>query len=118
MKLMKFGDFKAKESVINEYFCSGRHNKCNVIYFLQNLFSLDGEYIKENCNRFILFEQRRKAISIYQDLFNYAELTYKDFISLCNEVWRESYNYIVIDVSKNKIIINGKLRMIRGMNLL
>ena len=39
-KLMIFDDVRAKEPVINEYFCRGRHNNCNMIYLNQNLFSL------------------------------------------------------------------------------
>ena len=40
-KLMIFDDVRAKKPVINEYFCRGRHNNCNMIYLNQNLFSLD-----------------------------------------------------------------------------
>ena len=79
-------DVKAKEPVINEYLCRGRHNKCNMIYLNQNLFSLDRHRAREICNLFILFEKRGKALtSIYQDFFNDAELDFKDFTKLCNE---------------------------------
>ena len=110
-KLMIFDDVRAKEPVINEYFCRGRHNNCNMIYLNQNLFSLDRQSVRENCNLFILFEQRGKVlISIYQDFFNNVELSYNDFANICNKVWKEAYNYIVIDITKNKNI-NGKLRI-------
>ena len=110
-KLMIFDDVRAKEPVINEYFCRGRHNNCNMIYLNQNLFSLDRQSVRENCNLFILFEQRGKVlISIYQDLFNNVELSYNDFANICNKVWKEPYNYIVIDITKNKNF-NGKLRI-------
>ena len=56
-KLMIFDDVRAKEPVINEYFCRGKHNNCNMIYLNQNLFSLDRQSVRENCNLFILFEQ-------------------------------------------------------------
>ena len=108
---MIFDDVRAKEPVINEYFCRGRHNNCNMIYLNQNLFSLDRQSVRENCNLFILFEQRGKIlISIYQDFFNNVELSYNDFANVCNKVWKEPYNYIVIDITKNKNI-NGKLRI-------
>ena len=55
-KLMIFDDVRAKEPIINEYFCRGRHNNCNMIYLNQNLFSLDRQSVRENCNLFILFE--------------------------------------------------------------
>ena len=110
-KLMIFDDVRAKEPVINEYFCRGRHNNCNMIYLNQNLFSLDRQSVRENCNLFILFEQRGKVlISIYQDFLKNVELSYNDFANICNKVWKEPYNYIVIDITKNKNM-NGKLRI-------
>ena len=110
-KLMIFDDVRAKEPIINEYFCRGRHNNCNMIYLNQNLFSLDRQSVRENCNLFILFEQRGKVlISIYQDFITNVELSYNDFANLCNKVWKEPYNYLVIDITKNKNI-NGKLRI-------
>ena len=69
-KLMIFDDVRAKEPVINEYFCRGGHYNCNMIYLNQNLFSLDRQGVRENCNLFLLFEQRGKVLaSIYQDFF-------------------------------------------------
>ena len=47
-----------------------------MIYLNQNLFTIDRQSVRENCNLFILFEQRRKVlILIYQDFFNNAELS-------------------------------------------
>ena len=51
-KLMIFDDVKTKESVINEYFCRGRHN-CNMIYLNQNLFPIDRQSVRENYNLLI-----------------------------------------------------------------
>ena len=108
---MIFDDVRAKEPVINEYFCRGRHNNCNLIYLNQNQFSLDRQCVRENCSVFILFEQRGKVLlSICQDFSNNVELSYNDFASICNKVLKEPYNYIVIDISKNKNI-NCKLRI-------
>ena len=102
-KLMIFDDVRAKEPVIKEYFCRGRHNNCNMIYLNQNLFTIDRQSVRENCNLFILFEQRGKVlISIYQDFFNNVEFSYNDFANICNKVWKEPYNYIVIDITKYK----------------
>ena len=110
-KLMIFDYVRAKEPVINEYFCRGRHNNCNMIYLNQNLFTIDRQSVRENCNLFILFEQRGKVhISIYQDFFDNVELSYNDFANICNKVWKEPYNYIVIGTIKIENI-NGKLRI-------
>ena len=62
-KLMMFDDVNPKEPVIKEYFCRGRHNNCNMIYLNQNLFSLDRQSVRENCNLFVLFEQRGNVIN-------------------------------------------------------
>ena len=69
-------------------------------YLNQNLFTIDRQSVRKNCNPFILFEQRGKVlISIYQEFFNNVELSYNDFANICNKVWKESYNYIVIDIT-------------------
>ena len=107
---MIFDDVKAKEPVIKEDVFRVSYNNCNMIYLNQNLFSLDRHSVRENYNLYILFEQRGKALtSIYQDFLNDSELDYKDFTQQCNEVWREPYNYTVIDISKN-INNNCKIR--------
>ena len=107
---MIFDDVRAKEPVINEYLCRGRHNNCNMLYLNQNLFSPDRLSVRENCNLFILFEQRCKVLAtIYQDFFNNIELSYNDFANICIKLWREPYNYIVNDITKKNI--NGKLRI-------
>ena len=110
-KLIIFDDVRAKEPVINENFCRGRHNNFNMIYLNQNLFSLDRQSVRENCNLFVLVEQRGIVLeSIYPDFFNNVEFSYNDFANICNKVWKEHYNHIVIDITKNKNI-NGKLRI-------
>ena len=98
---MIFDDVRAKEPVIYEYFCSGRHNNCNMIYLIQNLFTIDRQNVRENCNLFILFEERGKVYLfclskevksfIYKDFFNNVELSYNN--NICNKVWKEPYNY-------------------------
>ena len=42
---MIFDDVRAKEPVINEYFCRGRQNNCNMIYLNQDLFTIDRQRI-------------------------------------------------------------------------
>ena len=111
-KLMIFDDVGGKEPVINEYFCRGRHSNCNMIYFKRNIFSAYRQNVRENCNLFIFFEQRGRGTSaIYHDFFNRAQISCDDFDSVCEKVWEEPYNYIVIDKSKNRNI-NGKQKLI------
>ena len=85
---MIFDDVRAKEPAFNEHFCRGKN--CNVIYLNQNLFTVDGQNVRENCILNILFEQRGKVLTtIYQDFLNNVELSYTDFSSICNKVWKE-----------------------------
>ena len=71
---------------------------------------MNRQSVRENCNLFILFEKRGKVlISVYQDFFINVELSYKNFAYICNKVWKDPYNYIVIDITKKNI--NGKLRI-------
>ena len=89
-----------------------------MIYLNQNLLTIDRQSVRENCNLFISFEQRGKVlVSKYQDFFNNVELSYNDFANICNEVWKEPYNYIVIDITKNKNTY-GKLRINRDRRVL
>ena len=92
-------------------FGRGRHINCNMIYLNHNLFTIDRQNVRENGYLFILFEQGGKVLtSIYQDFFNNVELSYSDCTSICDKEWKEPFNYIVIDISKNKNN-NGKLRI-------
>ena len=52
-----------------------------MIYLNQILFTIDRQSVRENCNLFILFEQRGKLfISIHQDFFNNVELSDDDLV--------------------------------------
>ena len=46
--LMILDDVRAKEPVINAYFCRGRRNNCNMIYLNQNRFTIDRQSVREN----------------------------------------------------------------------
>ena len=88
----------------------GRHN-CNMIYLNQNLSSLDRRGVRENCNLFILFEQRGNVFHpLYKDFLNEVKVDYQDFAIITTKAWKEPDNYLVFDVSKHRIII-GELRI-------
>ena len=94
---MIFDNVRPKKTAINKYFCRGRRNNCNIKNPYQNIFTIDRQNVRENCNLFILFEQRgRVLLSIHQDFFNNVELSFVDFTSICNKVWKEPDNYIII----------------------
>ena len=117
-KLMILDDVGGKEPVINECFCRGRNSNCNMIYLKQNIFSADRQNVRENCNIFIFFEQRGRATTaIYHDFFSRVELSHDDFSSVCENVWVEPYNYIVIYKTKTRNI-DDKLGINWGRRIL
>ena len=88
-KLMIFDDVEPREPIIRKHFCRGRHNNCNMIYLNQNLFSLDRQGDRENCNMFVLFEHRG----------NVLHRLYNEFDTITTNVWEEPHNYLVFDLS-------------------
>ena len=62
---MILDDVRAKEPVINEYFSRGRHNNSNMIYFNQNLFTIDRQSVRENCNLFIFLNKEVNSSYLY-----------------------------------------------------
>ena len=58
--------------------------------------------IRNNSNKFILFNQTLKDIEhIYRDVAGYDK-NYDEFKDLCRESWEEDYNYLHIDRSKTR----------------
>ena len=103
---MIFDDVGGKEPVVNEHFCGGGHSNRNMIYLKQNIFLVDRQNVRENCNLCVFFEQRGRATTaIYHDFSNRAELSYDDFIGICEKVWEEPYNNIFIDKLKTEIFM-------------
>ena len=62
-----------------------------MIYLNQNIFSLDRQHARENCNIFILFKQSGNVHqSEHRDFFKENEIGYKYFAKISNKVWRKS----------------------------
>ena len=86
-----FDDISPKLPIMNRYFCRGRRNNCNMFYLKQNIFSTNRQKVRENCNLFILFKQRGKVLeTIYHDIINEGELSYRDFIRIGKDVRKKT----------------------------
>ena len=68
-KLMIFDDFGSRQSLINEYFCRGRHSNCNTIYLKQNILSADRQNVRDDFNLFIFFEQEVELPQLHIIIF-------------------------------------------------
>ena len=73
---------------------------------------LPRQSIRNNCDRLILFKQTLGDVqSSYYDIGAY-DLKYIDFKEVCHKAWSEWFNYLCIDMTKNKN--EGIYRIFKG----
>ena len=96
-------------SQIDEFFTRGRHEDLNVYYICQSYFALPRQSMRNNSDRLILFKQTLRDVqSMYYDIGAY-DMNYDEFKEMCHKAWDERYNYLCIDMTKNKN--DGKYRI-------
>ena len=102
--------FGAKNSSqIDEFFTRGRHEDLDVYYISQSYFALPRQSIRNNSDRLILFKQTLRDVqSMYQDIGAF-DMIYDECKELCRVDWCEKFNYLCIDITKNKK--EGKYRI-------
>ena len=89
-------------SQIDELFTRSRHEDLNVYYTSQSYFALPRQSIRNNSDRLILFKQTLRDVqSMYYDI-GANDMKYDEFKEMCHKAWSEKYNYLCIDMSKNK----------------
>ena len=96
-------------SRIDEFFTRGRHEDLDVYYISQSYFALPRQSIRNNSDRLFLFKQTLRDVqSMYYDIGAY-DMKYDEFKEMCHKTWDERYNYLCIDMTKNKN--EGKYRI-------
>ena len=89
-------------SQIDEFFTRGRHEDLDVHYISQSYFALPRQSIRNNSDILILFKQTLRDVrSMYYDIGAY-DMNYDEFKLMCHKAWDEKYNYLCIDVTRNK----------------
>ena len=89
-------------SQIDGFFTRGRHEDLDVYYISQSYFALSRQSIRNNSDRLILFKQTLRYVqSMYYDIGAY-DMKYDEFKEMCHKAWDEKYNYLYIDMTKNK----------------
>ena len=89
-------------SQIDEFFTRGRHEDLDVYYISQSYFGLPRQSSRNNSDRLILFKQTLRDVqSMYYDIGAY-DMNYDEFKLMCHKAWYEKYNYLCIDMTKNK----------------
>ena len=95
-------------SQIDEFFTRGRHEDLDVYYISQSYFGLQRQSIRNNSDRLLLFKQSLRDVqSMYYDIGAY-DMKYDEFKEMCHKAWSERFNYLCIDMTKNRD--NGKYR--------
>ena len=96
-------------SQIDEFFTRGRHEDLDVYYISQSYFAIPRQSIRNNSDRLILFKQTLRDVqSMYYDIGAY-DMKYDEFKEICHKAWSERFNYLCIDMTKNRY--NGKYRI-------
>ena len=96
-------------SQIDEFFTRGRHEDLDVYYISQSYFALPRQSIRNNSDKLILFKQTLRGVqSMYFDIGAF-DMIHDEFKEMCRVVWSEKFNYLCIDMNKNKT--EGKYRI-------
>ena len=89
-------------SQLDEFFTRGRHENLDVYYISQSYFALPRQSIRNNSDRLILFKQTLRVVqSMYHDIGAF-DMIYDEFKEMCRVAWSEKFNYLCIDMTKNK----------------
>ena len=98
-------------SQIDEFFTRGRHEDLDVYHIIQSYFGLPRQSIRNSSDRLILFKQTLRDVqSMYYDSGAF-DMIYDEFMELCQVAWGEKFNYLCIDMTKNKN--GGKYRIFK-----
>ena len=94
----------------DKFFTTGRHEDLDVYYISQSYFAFPRQSIRNNSDRLKLFKQTlRDFQSMYYDIGAY-DMKYDEFKEMCHKARSERFNYLCIDMVKNKN--EGKYRIL------
>ena len=86
----------------DEFFTRGRHEDLDVFYISQSYFGFPRQSIRKNSDRLILFNQTLRVVqSMYYDIGGH-DMIYSESKEMCHKTRRENFNYLCIDMCKNK----------------
>lgn len=88
---------------IRDYFAMGRHKNIDCFYLNQTYSKVPKQLIRDNANLIILFKQDDINLRHVYDEHVSTDMTWMQFREMCSQVWKDAYNYIVInkDCQKN-----------------
>lgn len=91
-----------KQDKIRDFFCMGRHKQIDCFYLCQTYTKVPKHLIRDNTNLIILFKQDELNLKhVHTDHVN-SDMSFENFKLLCNQCWRNKYDFIVIDKENDK----------------
>ena len=101
------------DSRVQAMFKRSRHNNLYILIISQDYYELSKNTIRCNGNIFHIFKPNnfRNVINLYQDKSS-MDMTLNEFKLLTSTCWREKYQPLTIDVTKDKY--TGRYRL--GLN--
>ena len=87
---------------MDQFFIKGRHTILDICYLSQSYFDLPKCSISENTNKRIVFTQTLKVTQNLYRLVGGYGISFDDFKQICRKLWEEEYNYLCIDISKER----------------
>jgi hypothetical protein len=100
----------SSQTKINKVFVYGRVFNLNIIYLTQAYFETSKGCTRTNVNTWILYKQSDSDLKRIYNNVNKGEVTYQQFIELCNKAWSNKRGFVLIvrhDASNTKYI-NGE----------
>ena len=89
-------------SQIDDFFTGGRHENLDVYYISQRYFGLLRQSIRNEKDITKLFKRTLRDVEcLYKDVGGY-DMEYGEFRKTCRTAWSETFNYLCIDMTKNK----------------
>ena len=96
-------------SQIDEFFTKGRHENLDVYCISESYFGLPRKSIRNNSDILKLFKQTLRDVqNMYYDI-GACDMKYDEIKEMCHTAWSERFNYLCIDMTKNKN--EGKYRI-------
>ena len=87
---------------LDDFFTGGRHEELDVYYISQSHFALPRQSNRNKTDRLILFKQTLRDVQSMYDDIGAFDMIYDEFKEMSRVAWSEKFNYLCIDIVKNK----------------
>ena len=96
-------------SQIDKFHTTGKQENLDVYYISQSYFGLPRQSIRNNRDRLIPFKQTLGDVeTMYKDIGGYG-IKYDEFKEMCHKAWNQKFNYLCIDMTKNRNQCNNRI---------